>query len=307
VTLIDTEEGARRLARVILSDIEIYNKEKIRARGNLRPELEEGYALFRSRVAPALVPLFSQVVKDRWPGQLAKPAAIAIEPTVATPVAPPPPAPPPSPVRMAALPPPALPPPPARVAPAPPVAAAPPPPPAPPVTLTAPREAARRLARVMLARIQLGDRPDGGRGLAADIEEARTMFQSCVIPELRPIFDEALAELPVPIAGDDRTEPQPPPDAMEMEGSTAVDVEDEPPTNALPREPVPLLPPPLPPVAPPPVASLPVAPAPVALDPAPLPPLATPAPGGLPAKTWLLMGVATLATTAGLVYFFLAR
>ena len=29
--VIDTEEGAKRLARVILSDIELYNREKIRS------------------------------------------------------------------------------------------------------------------------------------------------------------------------------------------------------------------------------------------------------------------------------------
>ena len=49
--LIEQEEAARRLARVILSDIELYNTEKIRAGLDLRREINEGYRLFRTRVA----------------------------------------------------------------------------------------------------------------------------------------------------------------------------------------------------------------------------------------------------------------
>jgi hypothetical protein len=63
--LIETEEAAKRLARVILSDIELYNQPKIQARADLRRELAEGLALFRSRVVPTLVPLFSQVASTR--------------------------------------------------------------------------------------------------------------------------------------------------------------------------------------------------------------------------------------------------
>jgi hypothetical protein len=66
VRLIDTEEAAKRLARVILSDIELYNRHKVRSPSDLKPQLDEGYAFFRSRVIPALVPLFSAVVADRW-------------------------------------------------------------------------------------------------------------------------------------------------------------------------------------------------------------------------------------------------
>ena len=292
MTLIDTEEGARRLARVILSDIEIYNRAKIKARADLKPELEEGYALFRSRVAPALVPLFSQVVADRWPGELRK-SAVAIEPTVAAaPVEPPRPArlpppastqpPPPAPAR---LPPPA----PARVAPVLPPPAPPPPPAieAPHREAMAPREAARRLARVMLARIQLGARDDGGAGLAEEIEEARTMFQSCVIPELQPIFEDAVAELPIPLKGDDRTEPAPPPEDMALEDPTPVDTEEEElPTMARPR------------VTPP-------VPAPVAASPVAVPPEMTVVPSRLPSRVWLAVAAATTATTLGIVYYLL--
>ena len=59
--LIETEEAARRLARAIASDLSLYNEEKI-IHGienddlfeELNEEIEEGRALYKSRVAPAL-------------------------------------------------------------------------------------------------------------------------------------------------------------------------------------------------------------------------------------------------------------
>lgn len=59
--LIQTEEAARRLARAIASDLSLYNEEKI-IRGiegdslfdELSEEVEEGRALYKSRVAPEL-------------------------------------------------------------------------------------------------------------------------------------------------------------------------------------------------------------------------------------------------------------
>ena len=61
MALIETEEAARRLARAIASDLSLYNEEKI-MRGiqednlftSLSEEIEEGRALFKSRVAPDL-------------------------------------------------------------------------------------------------------------------------------------------------------------------------------------------------------------------------------------------------------------
>ena len=59
--LIETEEAARRLARAIASDLSLYNEDKIVTgitNDNLfevlEDELEEGRALFKSRVAPEL-------------------------------------------------------------------------------------------------------------------------------------------------------------------------------------------------------------------------------------------------------------
>ena len=61
MALIETEEAARRLARAIASDLSLYNEEKIvqGVQGDnlfdvLSEEIEEGRALFKSRVAPDL-------------------------------------------------------------------------------------------------------------------------------------------------------------------------------------------------------------------------------------------------------------
>jgi hypothetical protein len=59
--LIETEEAARRLARAIASDLSLYNEEKI-LQGiqhdnlftSLHEEVEEGRALYKSRVSPDL-------------------------------------------------------------------------------------------------------------------------------------------------------------------------------------------------------------------------------------------------------------
>jgi hypothetical protein len=59
--LIETEEAARRLARAIASDLSLYNEEKI-VQGSqqddlftvLSEEVEEGRALYKSRVSPDL-------------------------------------------------------------------------------------------------------------------------------------------------------------------------------------------------------------------------------------------------------------
>lgn len=69
MALIDTEEAARRLARAIASDLSLYNEEKI-VRGiegdslfeTLSEEIEEGRALYKSRVAPDL---YAQNFYDR--------------------------------------------------------------------------------------------------------------------------------------------------------------------------------------------------------------------------------------------------
>lgn len=61
MALIETEEAARRLARAIASDLSLYNEDKIIEGIQhdtlftvLAEELEEGRALFKSRVSPEL-------------------------------------------------------------------------------------------------------------------------------------------------------------------------------------------------------------------------------------------------------------
>jgi predicted transcriptional regulator len=63
MSLIETEEAARRLARAIASDLSLYNEEKIvggivndNLFDALSEEIEEGRALFKRRVAPQLYP-----------------------------------------------------------------------------------------------------------------------------------------------------------------------------------------------------------------------------------------------------------
>ncbi len=59
--VIETEEAARRLARAIASDLSLYNEEKITQGVKdddlfdaLEEEIEEGRALYNSRVSPKL-------------------------------------------------------------------------------------------------------------------------------------------------------------------------------------------------------------------------------------------------------------
>ena len=61
MALIETDEAARRLARAIASDLSLYNEEKVvEGIGHdslydaMADELEEGRALFKSRVTPEL-------------------------------------------------------------------------------------------------------------------------------------------------------------------------------------------------------------------------------------------------------------
>ena len=69
MALIETEEAARRLARAIASDLLLYNEDKI-SEGivndslfdALRDEIEEGRALFKSRVS---ADLFAKNFYDR--------------------------------------------------------------------------------------------------------------------------------------------------------------------------------------------------------------------------------------------------
>ena len=63
MALIDAPEAARRLARAIASDLSLYNEEKITTGiendtlfEEIDEEIEEGRALYKSRVSPDLYP-----------------------------------------------------------------------------------------------------------------------------------------------------------------------------------------------------------------------------------------------------------
>jgi hypothetical protein len=77
---IDTEDAARRLARVILSDIDLYIRERPKAGESREAQIEEGRRLFASRVTPELVPLFAMVLADRAAGTVNAPAAPGARP-----------------------------------------------------------------------------------------------------------------------------------------------------------------------------------------------------------------------------------
>src|SRR5688572_14251013 len=78
---IDTEDAARRLARVILSDIDLYIRERPKLGESREAQIEEGRRLFASRVTPALVPVFAMVLADRAVGRV-NPGAAAPAPSI---------------------------------------------------------------------------------------------------------------------------------------------------------------------------------------------------------------------------------
>jgi hypothetical protein len=70
--VIDDPKHAERLARAILDDITLYNEERVRdsrdLTGDLANEIEEGRALFRSRVAEPLHHVFDEELLP-WQGR----------------------------------------------------------------------------------------------------------------------------------------------------------------------------------------------------------------------------------------------
>ena len=66
---ITTEDAARRLARVILSDIELYNRERPREGESLDARIDEGRRLFATRVSPGMVSIFDAILADRRNGK----------------------------------------------------------------------------------------------------------------------------------------------------------------------------------------------------------------------------------------------
>src|SRR5262245_21391609 len=74
VGAINTEDAARRLARVILSDVELYYRERPKQGETLEAQIEEGRRLFASRVSPELLPIFGMVLSDRARSSVNPPA-----------------------------------------------------------------------------------------------------------------------------------------------------------------------------------------------------------------------------------------
>ena len=225
MALIDSEDAAGRLARVIVSDIELYNRQKLETGADIAAELQEGYAHYRSRVVPALLPLFEMVLADngrlagKVRGSLSGSAPAARRLPAARP------APQPDPIADEAdsptekittpapyedpeqTPPPAL----APIAQAP-EATLPEPPestlvdtPVPGDLTRAPAEApaavdpeaaARRLARVIISDIEIynPDRVSNRGDLSREINEGRALFRARVEARLLPIFEAMLAE-----------------------------------------------------------------------------------------------------------------
>jgi hypothetical protein len=75
VGAINTEDAARRLARVILADIDLYHRERPKEGETLEGQIEAGRRLFASRVTPDLLPLFGLVLAERVAGRVNLPAA----------------------------------------------------------------------------------------------------------------------------------------------------------------------------------------------------------------------------------------
>lgn len=71
MALIQEETSARRLARAILADIELYNGEAIAAGKDLSEPIEEGRGLYQTRVVPRWHRLFEDELAQRPFGRTA--------------------------------------------------------------------------------------------------------------------------------------------------------------------------------------------------------------------------------------------
>jgi hypothetical protein len=84
---IDDVNAATRLARAILADIVLYNKEKLRSGGPPRDvlagEIQEGRTHFQSRVVERLHPIFDEALLVQWgtDGTASPPDASRIPPS----------------------------------------------------------------------------------------------------------------------------------------------------------------------------------------------------------------------------------
>jgi hypothetical protein len=79
---IDSEEAARRLARVIVSDIQIYNPGKAIGDSALASQINDGRNLFRARVSAELAPLFEELLAGNGLVDTRRPVPPPPEPTL---------------------------------------------------------------------------------------------------------------------------------------------------------------------------------------------------------------------------------
>ncbi len=75
MAVIDSSDGALRLARAILADLELYHEAQIRAGTLPREAVDEGRTLYRSRVAPRLAPAFEVTLAQSRLAALAEPVS----------------------------------------------------------------------------------------------------------------------------------------------------------------------------------------------------------------------------------------
>lgn len=59
---IDSEEAARRLARAVLADVELYNQARIDAGADMSTQVAEGRGVFQQRVQPTFHGVFEQAL-----------------------------------------------------------------------------------------------------------------------------------------------------------------------------------------------------------------------------------------------------
>jgi len=214
MALIDNEEAARRLARVILSDIELYQQKRIEAGDDMTGDLAEGRALFGRRVAPQLAPIFDSVLSTRrlGGGSANMPAPAMVRPKVAPVAAPPEPP-----------------------------ASEPPAPPSPPEPSPAAADPVLATEAAVGAEMSLAE--TGRSVVTAEIAQSMMAEGSApehdtTSPDAPPVAESAAAAPPRPkLPTDDRATPVPVEDVVSRPSGAADELPPRPPVEAAPERP----------------------------------------------------------------------